>query len=240
MSWATKVIKVLNEYETRRRARRPVDVAWKSALTGEVRFWEKNLRTYKQLSGRLDPTMPLQPEIAELLPSGPGPALRVLDVGAGLVTWLGKTIPDRELTVEAVDALGDEYAGIFERVGLTPPVPTLQCDTERLSDRFGENEFDLAYARNTLDHSYDPVTAIREMIRVAKPGAPVLLEHAENEAEEERYLGLHQWNFLVEDDNFFVWRPGTRHDMRAVLADIADVEVARKGEPLDRVVLRKH
>ncbi len=74
MSWATKVIKVLNGYETRRRARRPVDVAWKSALTGEVRFWEKNLRTYKQLSGRLDPRLPLQSEIAELLPAGRGPA----------------------------------------------------------------------------------------------------------------------------------------------------------------------
>jgi hypothetical protein len=39
---------------------------------------------------------------------------------------------------------------------------------------------------------------------VAKPGARVRLNHAENEAENENYTGFHQWNFTVEDGEFFI------------------------------------
>ena len=119
---------------------------------------------------------------------------------------------------------------------------TEQCDSEKLSSKFGENVFDLAYARNTLDHSYDPPTAIREIIKIVKPGGVAMLEHAPDEAEEESYLGLHQWNLRCEDGRFIVWRHDTRIDMGTELAGTATVEQAldsMSGSPLHRVVLRK-
>ncbi len=115
---------------------------------------------------------------------------------------------------------------------------TRQCETERLTDLFERNTFDIAVARNTLDHSYDPIRAMRQMLEVVKPGCCIVLEHAQNEGDEEGYAGLHQWNLSVEDDRFFVWRRGVRIDVANALADVAEV-VDMTRETINRVVLRK-
>ena len=129
---------------------------------------------------------------------------------------------------------------MLDRVGVEPPVRTTQCESEKLTEVFGTNAFDLVYARNTLDHSYDPVKAIRSMIDVVKPGCHALLEHAQNEAEEENYMGMHQWNLSVDDGRFYVWRPGTRIDVAEALADVGAVTEALRRDPINRVVIRKH
>ncbi len=239
MSWATRGIKVLHAVERRRRIRRPVQDAWKNALAGEIRFWERGLKNWKQLTDRFDPNQPLIEPLAELVTAPSGSTIRVLDVGAGLITCVGKKLPGYEVENTAVDALGDEYDGILERAGVVPPVRTQQCDSEKLVAKFGENVFDLAHARNTLDHSYDPVAAIRQMIMVLKPGGAAVLEHAPDEAEEENYHGLHQWNLRCENNRFIVWRNKTRIDVGDTLADVATLELARDVLPLHRVVLRK-
>ena len=79
-----------------------------------------------------------------------------------------------------------------------------------------------------------------EMVKILKPGGRALLEHAPDEAEEERYFGLHQWNLRCENERFIVWRNKTRIDVGNVLSDIATVEVARVSLPMHRVVLRKN
>jgi SAM-dependent methyltransferase len=237
--WSGRIRKLLSRYEDRVRSRRPVADAWKGALEGEVNFWRRNLETYKRLSGRLDPHSQLQDEIAQYLDGPDGATLRILDVGAGPLTWLGKQHPRYRLEISAVDTLGREYGEVIDAVGVEPPVRTAACDSERLTDVLPKDHFDLAYARNTLDHSYEPVRAIREMIAVVKPGGVAVLEHAENEAEEERYMGLHQWNFQIENGRLVIWRPGARHDVAAELADVAELEVAEHRSPLDHVVFRK-
>jgi SAM-dependent methyltransferase len=63
---------------------------------------------------------------------------------------------------------------------VVPPVRTRRCDSERLLDMFEPDSFDVAYASNTLDHSYDPLRAIRQMIAVVRPGGIVLLQHFPN------------------------------------------------------------
>ncbi len=42
-----------------------------------------------------------------------------------------------------------------------PPVCTWACDSEELTTRFERDYFDVVYARNTLDHSYEPIAAMR-------------------------------------------------------------------------------
>ncbi len=241
MSLATRGIKLLNEIERRRRIRRPVDEAWSSALDGEVRFWERTVKNWKQLTARFDPDQPLIEPLSDLAKAmaPEGSTIKVLDVGAGLITCVGKKLPGYTVENTAVDALGDAYRGVLERAEVVPPVWTEQCESEKLSQKFGENVFDLSYARNTIDHSYDPVAAIREMVKVVKPGGAAVLEHAPDEAEEERYHGLHQWNLRCENGRFIVWRHDTRIDVGTELAGEATVELARDSLPLHRVILRK-
>jgi ubiquinone/menaquinone biosynthesis C-methylase UbiE len=76
-------------------------------------------------------------------------------------------------------------------------VPVTFAHAEKLTDHFPANSFDLAYASNSLDHSYDPLIAINQMLAVVKPSHHVYLWHLANEGRKACYTGLHQWNFDI-------------------------------------------
>jgi len=69
---------------------------------------------------------------------------------------------------------------------------------------FQEGTFDLTIAKNTLDHGIDPLKAIKEMIKVTKPGGVIVTQHWANEAVKENYQGFHQWNFFVDKRCLYV------------------------------------
>ena len=169
----------------------PVD-RWRAGLAAELNYWREVLKTGggwpDDIRARRDPTTPLQAEIVALLPDKP--RVRILDVGAGPMTILGKVWPGHEVEIQAIDALGPEYNAVLDELGIEPPVRTLHAQAESLPAWLGY--FDLAYARNSLDHGYDPLRAIAQML----DAAPVVrLEHVVRVAELERHAGLHQWNF---------------------------------------------
>ncbi len=185
---------------------------WSGGLDQELGFWSGFFATRggewsDDYSYRLDPASRLQPFLAEEL-SRLGDRVRLLDVGAGPLTYVGKQWPGHVLEITAVDALADRFADLLEEFHVEPPVRTLKCESEHLSELFPPASFDAAFARNTLDHSYDPLGAIREMLSVVRPGGIVLLMHLPNEAERELYRGLHQWNFDVRGSDCVLWRPG--------------------------------
>ncbi len=182
---------------------------WYSGIPNEIVFWDKVFRTKgflwpDEYVQRLDPEFPLQKHVRDLLPQNSD--IHILDVGAGPYTVLGKKSPGKTIHITAVDALADVYSKILERYGVNPPVRTENLDAEKLTSRFASNTFDLVYARNCLDHSYNPEQAIVEMISVVKPNGYVLLEHYLNEGESTGYRDLHQWNFSVNHDGEFVIR----------------------------------
>jgi SAM-dependent methyltransferase len=218
--------------------------AWQAAVDGEVAFWREFLTTKGarypgSYDERLDPRTPLQPEIEALIDAAPGSQVRLLDVGAGPLTFLGKTSARFDLEITAVDALGEQYGALLDELHVTPPVRTEACETERLSERLAPNSFDLVAARNTLDHSYDPVRAIREMALCAKPDARLLLVHHPNTAESEEYRGMHQWNFQVRDEDLVVWRPGTESPVCETLGGTLRFERAYAVDAWEHVLLRK-
>ena len=100
------------------------------------------------------------------------------------------------------------------------------------------NSFDVAYALNTLDHSYEPIRAIQQMVAVVRPGGIVLLQHQPNEAEHASYTGLHQWNFDCADGDCLVWRPGKKRRLREELAGQATV-AASKADGVVTAVITK-
>ena len=207
---------------------------WQGALPAEVQFWEMALRDGgrnwdpEEFRRRMDGTRELQGELKALLDAPPGARVRILDVGAGPLTTLGKRWEGRQLEIVAVDPLAAEYARLLARLGLVPPVTTTSAHGEKLLDRFAVDEFDLAYASNALDHSYDPRLAIRQMLTVVKPGRHVYLWHFANEGTAESYHGLHQWNFDIQGNDFMISDGRSRHSLAAEFAGRARLACERQ------------
>jgi SAM-dependent methyltransferase len=160
-------------------------------------------------------------------------AVSILDVGAGPVTTVGRRFDGAPLTVVAVDPLADEYNRLLAKAGRVPPVRTAQVPGERLLDHFGHDRFDIAYSRNALDHSIDPVPIIEQMLAVVRPGGYVVLRHARNEAIKESYVQLHQWNFDEREGQLVIWRVNHETNVSEALAGRAEVTCHREpgGRP---------
>ena len=200
---------------------------WSSELSTELNFWESVLqenspiddpRTREWRRNCADPNFALQEELKELIPAPPGSVVKILDVGSGPLCFLGKRWPEREVQITAVDPLANEYNALFAKLSLRPLVsPSAGCG-EKLLEQFAPDTFDLAYARNSLDHSFDPLMAIQNMLTVVKPGHFVYLWHAANEGVRQHYTGLHQWNFDIRDGEFIVDNGQRTDSVTAALA----------------------
>lgn len=217
---------------------------WKEGIHEEVEFWEsylktKGLRWPDDYRERTNPDHALQSRPAALLPGVE--EIHILDVGAGPLTYLGKKLPGKVVKITAVDPLADEYDRILSSNGVSPLVRTIKMEAENLSAGFPSNTFDLVFARNCIDHSYDPEEAILQMLDVAKAGAFVLLEHRVNEAENQEYAGLHQWNFSISKEGDFLIRSKRRttnmtkkHSARCAIT----CEIVDEGSGGDLLVTR--
>lgn len=226
--------------------RRPsVETAWTAALPEETAFWEGYIASHGEAWGgdfaeRMDPAFPLQPYLAELISLPKGATVRILDVGAGPLTYVGKVSPDWAIDLVAVDPLADAYDQLLLTHAVEPPVRTQRGAAESLTSLFAEDTFDIVTARNALDHSVNPIKAILEMIAVCKPGGVVTLHHAINEAERQGHFGLHQWNFYATEGNFFIAGPGQHVNMTRRLADCATVRNETFGDAwISTVIVKK-
>lgn len=218
---------------------------WKLALPCEEKFWAKWLAEQGGEYGdnfreRLNPLFELQEHVRGHIAAAEGATVRILDVGAGPLTVLGKVWRGRKVELVAVDPLANDYARLLKKHDVVPPVKTAYCEGERVGERFDENRFDLVYSRNALDHSHDPMGAIRQMVKVCKPGCVVLMENGVNEGEHEKYYGLHQWNFSRQEGRFVIWNKHCRVDVAEELEGMAGVscEVEEELKWLT-VVMRK-
>lgn len=195
---------------------------WLDRLPDEVSFWRHWLHDDEfrdDRERRLVPNREVRPYVGALLDAvGPQEEWWVLDVGAGPVTALGRRHGAGRVRVVAVDPLADYYDVLLDAAGVTPPVRTTWCHGELLLERFAPASFDMTYAQNALDHSYDPLAIIRHMVDLTKPGGTVLLEHRRNEGENEQYHGLHQWNFDLEGHAVVLWDAHHRVALHEALA----------------------
>ena len=144
--------------------------------------------------------------------------MRVLEVGAGPISNIGRHHPTKEIQLTPTDVLAKEYDRLLAARSLKPPVPTVYADAEHLSQFFAPNSFDLVYAGNCLDHMSNPRQAIEEMVKVVRPGGWIVLFHRANEAEQQDYAGLHQWNLSADEGRFILWTPTQRVDITELLA----------------------
>jgi SAM-dependent methyltransferase len=216
---------------------------WQRGLTHETAFWTRIITgTHKRqdwvenMRQRAADALPFLPDLAPYVAavSADAAVVRILDVGAGPVTIIGTATAPRPVEVIAVDPLAENYAALLAKHGLVPVTKTLIGDAETLSDlKLGE--FDIVFSRNALDHSYDPMRAIEQMLKACKPGGVVYLAGHVNEATSNNYSGLHQWNFMpLDNGDLVIWRKGgPAISVRAALAGKAAVNA--KGHDWYRV-----
>lgn len=179
---------------------------WKNDLESEVSFWENWLRTQgadwkEEYKMRLDPDSKLQEIFLSYLDRKVAKN-RILDVGAGPLTAVNKRCDLLELEICAVDALADEFDDLLKRYSIQPIVRTQKCDGEKLSETFAENIFEITYSRNALDHSYNPLKCIKEMIKVTRKDRYIILQVFEREGSHQEWNGLHKWDFFIRKKYF--------------------------------------
>jgi SAM-dependent methyltransferase len=201
---------------------------WSSLQLIEINFWDELLRSDEaQRAARMNPARPLQPYLMKLIDRPPRSRVEILDVGAGPMTFVGHKWPDCEIHITAIDPNAPEYDRLLAKYQIEPPCRTKFGYMEDLSSVVPMSFFDLVHARNCVDHSKDPLRAIQEMVRAAKPGCCVFLNHYISEGRRNEYAGPHQWNLFPRDGRFYIDRPGIRPiDVGEELKGAAEVSVS--------------
>ena len=212
--------------------------AWSRALPEEVSFWRYWLTT-EYAKERLTVRRTDADLVAQVLDTS-GPVLRILDVGAGPLTTLSASWPDRTVVVIPVDALAAEYDLLLHEAGIAPPIRTLPLHAERLTEAFPAGYFDAVNCANALDHFYDPIRAVHQMLAVTRPGGIVRVIVHENEGERQQYLGLHQWNICRDGPNVRIWnRQGVDLRWQAEFLEAVIHHQVLSDPPLLAIALRK-
>jgi SAM-dependent methyltransferase len=214
--------------------RRSAAAGRSDALAEEIEFWRDwfatgGLEWPDEYARRTDFTAEVDdPVLRGVLAELSQERVEILDVGSGPTTVVGYRFPGKDLSITAVDPLGDQYNRVLSEAGINPPIHVQRLDGEDLLERFAPGTFDVAFSRNALDHAIDPVPIIENMLEVVRPGGCVVLRHVPNEAVTEDYHQLHQWNFDERTGHCIVWRnPQQKRDLNHLLADRAEVTCHR-------------
>jgi SAM-dependent methyltransferase len=220
---------------------RPIWRVRRLALLSELLFWERWLaRLFADPSGaaRLRDAALVPESLWRFVERVPADPVKILEVGAGPFASIGSGHPRRRVEVTATDVLADKSTRILRRRGVTPKVPVIYADAERLSRQFGADAFDLVYAANCIDHTDDALRAIHEMVSVVRPGGFIVMDHFQDEGAHQDYAGLHAWNLRAEHGKLVLWNLKHRHDVTRLLAGACDVQVSSAGSDL-HVEIRK-
>ena len=126
------------------------------------------------------------------------PEMTLLDVGCGPGT-VKIDLASRVSRAVGVDRAPTVLAAAREAAARTKNVEFLEGDAYALP--FDDDSFDVVYAHQVLQHLTDPIAALREMRRVAKPGGYVAVRDADYSAMTwfPRVAGLDDWIALYHE-----------------------------------------
>ena len=205
---------------------------WMDNIGEEVSFWHHFLATKgdrwpEGYKSRFKTDSLVDERLRKRIALHPSEHIRILDVGAGPLTTVGRVVPGKVIEITPTDPLADMYDLLLEKTGTEPLVRTRFADAENLSHFFASGSFEVVHCRNALDHSYDPLAGIIEMLKVVTEDGFVYLEHLENEADFEGYQGLHQWNFTEREGDFVIWSKTEEHSLADLFAGAVFIDTER-------------
>jgi len=225
-------------------------VKWLSGLEQEIEFW----RMYIEGKGGIyfsgyEETVSgdRKFELEDDIPSEYyGRDYIFVDVGSGAFSRCGRITDKVKLNALSVDPLAEVYKFLKKENCVDNEIRLETGFVELLNRKFSENTFDMVHMSNSLDHSFDAIYGISQLLYICKIGGRVILRHAENEAEREEYNGLHQWNLSLHNTEgvFMIWRNNEKYNVSELFKEYADIElypdcVEKGGWVYNKVVMVK-
>ena len=196
---------------------------WKDSLSEELKFWRRWLTEDEFKRNREPRLKSMQLGIPEdLIDLSEKETLYVLDVGSGPLSTIGRSHPQYNVKLTSCDPLADEYNNLLRDVGLMDKADIINASGENLKDVFPSNTFHIVHSANALDHAYDPLVCIQNMIDVCRPGGWVYIISVENEGERQQYCGLHQWNLEIADNDVRLWNKKQDFYIKKYLKNIGE------------------
>ena len=225
---------------------------WFGSIDEEIKYWDffcrQGKEVYKDMWDKHVENNKALSYITEYFDAFPdGCEVKYIDVGSGPFSRNGIISKRLVLKTEAVDPLAAVYNSLKDKYNLNNGIKIQTGFVELLDKEISANKYDIVHMSNALDHCFDPILGIYQLLRICKIGGMVLLRHNENEAERQNYTGLHQWNLSLDHQKnaFIIWNKNYRYNINKIFSKVADVitkeNVVEKesGWIHNEVILRK-
>lgn len=210
---------------------------WRNGFYSEINFWNNFIKSKGAPNFCVmfqDDSNPAKPFIyddnSRLDVKLDKNKLNFLDVGSGPFSRCGCISKKYDLTMTCIDPLGNIYEQIKEENNIKGGNIIQSGFVELLNFQFKSNTFDVVHMSNSLDHCFDPLYGLYQLINVCKIGGKVILKHYENEADNEGYNGLHQWNLTLNNNTFSIWNKNSSFDICKILKGVVDFKLLENVE----------
>lgn len=130
-----------------------------------LRQFKEKIKKYSQLLPLADYLIPLVGDKKEV---------KIADIGSGPFPITGQLLEG--VKVELYHSDQQDFAYFWDAYKSTPTFPIEVQDMEKLT--YEDNYFDIVHCVNALDHTKNALGALKEMIRVTKPGGWVYIDCA--------------------------------------------------------------
>lgn len=151
----------------------------------------------------------------------------VIDVGCGPLPKFGNKLNCGRVNYQPVDPLAHQYEKILKESDVKLPVTPKFAMAEFLTLFYKENSADYIIIHNALDHTYDIMRALVEMLRVVKLDGYVLMYHMDSEGIFENYSGMHQWNITENHGDLYFFNKEYGINVTEAISEFADIIIKR-------------
>jgi SAM-dependent methyltransferase len=193
---------------------------WQEIVTGRFpeKAWCETSRSYLTQDMPID--HPYFYKIADYLDMFSETQINVANVGSGPCVPLRVTHPTHKIHMLHIDPLWPYYERILEAAGYRARTFTAPFPAETMDQALPHNHFHITWSRNALDHSWDPLKGIKNMIKITRPQGKIIVLVNANEGVRESYHGLHKWNFQpTPDGECELWNPDCLFNIGQELKD---------------------
>lgn len=173
-------------------------------LVGLEFHLENISRNRDKLLSYLDPDRPLLDPIADAVSHFEDETILLLDLGCGPFPKTGIRCEGKRILKHSLDPLAAEYRALYAQLRLPNPPEIKQGLAEKLTACYPPNRFHVIYARNCIDHCYNPVSALQQMLNALRSPGCIIMQHFLNEGTRASGYGLHQWNLALNSGDLWV------------------------------------
>lgn len=122
-----------------------------------------NIAKYNKLNKLADFLIPLIGDKKEV---------KIADIGSGAYSIIGHFLDSVEVKMYHSD--NQDFTDFWRKYKATPLINIEDQDMENLG--YKDDFFDIVHSANALDHTHNAYKAVKEMIRVCKPGGYVYID----------------------------------------------------------------